>query len=168
MVTTGKFLDLSFRTKPDVLVVDEDGLGGGPIDRMRELKKTVLGFRGGLKARQEDKFYNRRSEGFLDTADLIKRGWLKLLNEETIKNELLGIKFTFDSKGRRRIEPKEKMKERLGKSPNFADSLMMAVYYKRRISGGVKANVSRLPRRVKNHIGSFFNERRRAAMKGGR
>lgn len=158
MVTTGKFIDIVHRTKPDVIVVDGDGLGAGVVDRMRELKHTVMEFRGGKKARQHDKFFNRRSEGYLDTADLIKRGWLKIINEEVIKSELLSIKFTFDSKGRKKIEPKDKIKERLGKSPNYADSLMMGAYYRKRISSGIKQNVSRLPRRAKGHVGSFFNE----------
>jgi hypothetical protein len=58
------------------------------------------------------------------------------------------------------------MKERLGKSPNFFDSLMMAVYYRRRISTGIAANVSRLPRRAKGFVDSFFNKDKRA-MRGG-
>jgi len=91
---------------------------------------------------------------------------LKILNEEIIKNELLSIKYTFDSKGRKRLEPKDKIKERLGKSPNFFDSLMMGVYYRRRISMGAKRNLSRLPRRSKGYISLFFNEGRRVM--GGR
>ena len=152
--------------KPSAVVVDGDGLGAGVVDRLRELKKTVIEFRGGKRARHVDKFYNRRSEGALALADLIKRGWLKILNEEVLKNELLGIKYTFDSKGRKRLEPKEKMKERLGKSPNFFDSLMMAVYYKQRISSGMRANVSRLPRRAKGFVNSFFKENKRTISEG--
>ena len=166
MVTTGKMVDLIFTLKPSVVVVDGDGLGGGVVDRLRELKKTVIEFRGGKQARHKDKFYNRRSEGALDVADLVKRGWLKILNEEVLKNELLGIKYTFDSKGRKRLEPKEKMKERLGKSPNYFDSLMMAVYYRKRISTGMKASVSRLPRRARGFVSSFFTENKRTISEG--
>jgi len=167
MVTTGKTVDLIHTTKPEVVVVDGDGLGAGIVDRLRELKIPVVEFRGGKKARSKDKFFNRRSEGALEVADLIKRSWLKILDEETIKNELLSIKYTFDSRGRKRLEPKDKIKERLGKSPNFFDSLMMGVYYRRRISVGLKQNVSRLPRRAKGFMSSFFNEGRRAMRGGG-
>ena len=167
MVTTGKTVDLIHTTKPEVVVVDGDGLGAGVVDRLRELKIPVVEFRGGKKARSKDKFFNRRSEGALEVADLIKRSWLKILDEETIKNELLSIKYTFDSRGRKRLEPKDKIKERLGKSPNFFDSLMMGVYYRRRISVGLKQNVSRLPRRAKGFMSSFFNEGRRAMRGGG-
>lgn len=162
MVTTGKFLDLSHRTKPKILVVDGDGLGAGVVDRMRELKIPVIEFRGGKVARHEDKFFNRRSEGFIDTADLVKRGWLKLVNKEEVKNELLSIKFSFDSKGRKKVESVEEMKKRGLKSPNFAASLMMAIYYRRRISMGVRRSTSQLPRKARGHISPFFKQSRRA------
>lgn len=161
MVTVGRTVDLIHRTKPEAIVVDGDGLGAGVVDRLRELKYSVIEFRGGQKARKENKFFNLRSEGFIDTADLIKQGWLRPLDSENVKTQLLSIKFTFDSKGRKRIEAKEDMKKRGLKSPNFADSLMMAVAYRKRISSGLPRNVSRLPRRAKGHNSSFFNERRR-------
>jgi len=166
MVTTGRTMDLIHRTKPKVVIVDGDGLGAGVVDRLRELKQPVIEFRGGMKARDERKFFNRRSEGFIETADLVKSSWLKLLDEENVKTQLLSIKYTFDSKGRKKIEPKEDMKKRGLKSPNYADSIMMAVAYRHRISSGLKANISQLPRRSKGYIGRFFNEDRRV-MRGG-
>lgn len=161
MKTTGKTIDLIHSIKPEVVVIDGDGLGAGVVDRMRELKYPVIEFRGGKIARHQDKFFNRRSEGFLDTSDLIKRTWLKILDKEEVKNQLLSIKYTFDSKGRKQVESKKDMKKRGLVSPNHADSLMMAVYYRRRISVGLRAsNSSRLPRTSKGYKGSFFNEGR--------
>jgi len=161
MATTGRMVDLIHRTKPEAVVVDGDGLGAGIVDRLRELKYTVIEFRGGHEAKKKDEFFNLRSEGFIETAGLIKQGWLRPLDTEKVKNQLLSIRFTFDSKGRRKIESKDDMRKRKLKSPNFADSLMMAVAYRRRISSGLPRNVLKLPRRARGYQASSFNQRRR-------
>jgi len=166
MQTTGKAIDMVHQVKPEAIVVDGDGLGAGVVDRMRELKIPVIEFRGGKIARAKDKFFNLRSEGFLDTADLIKRSWLKILNKEELKNELLSIKYSFDSKGRKKVESKEDMKKRKLKSPNYADSLMMGVAYRRRIISGIRRSNRSLPRTSKGHTDLFFNENKRLRRRG--
>ena len=42
--------------------------------------------------------------------------------------ELSGRQYDYDSKGRRKIEPKDVYKKRCGKSPDRADALLLAYF----------------------------------------
>lgn len=159
MSTTGRVMNAIHELKPGAVVVDEDGLGGGVVDRLRELKVPCIGFRGGLPAINDKKYFNLRSQGYCETADLMRKGYLKILDDEELKNELLSIKFSYDSKGRKKIETKDEMRKRGLKSPNRADSLMQAVTYRSRITRTVSS--SNLPRVAVGTQRSLFRQQQR-------
>ena len=123
MASTGRILDAIYRLKPDKVIVDGDGIGAGVVDRLREVGCKVIMFRGGAKS---EKAKNMRSEAYFTMQEMIKTGYLKILNDENLIRELLTIRFSFTSKGERFIIPKEIMRKDNIKSPDFADALMMA------------------------------------------
>lgn len=111
--------------KPDAVFVDSGG-GAGVIDRLRQLGRNVIEVPFGGKATQERTYLNRRTEMWCEMADWIRAGG-QIPNRITLKQELATPVYWYDPHGRKVLEPKEKIKERLqgGASPDEADGLAL-------------------------------------------
>ena len=59
--------------------------------------------------------------------DLVDAGQ-RMENAEITCAELLQPRWELDSKGRIIVEPKDKIRDRTGKSPDHADALLLAYY----------------------------------------
>lgn len=127
MHTTGRILDIYRRMNVNYLVVDGDGMGAGVVDRIKEQNFKIKEFRGGVKAKRSEDYRNRRSEGYMQLKDRIRRGLLKIKPHPRLNQDLLSIRYQFNSKGQKEILSKEKMRNNDLKSPDFSDSLMMAI-----------------------------------------
>lgn len=127
MWTTGRFVDLRREFKTIVNVADDDGLGGGVVDRLKEIGLTIVDFKGGQKAKNDELYGNRRSEGFFTLKEMVEKGYLKILNDFNMIDQLLTIRYKYNSKGQRFILSKDELRKDGIKSPDEADALMMAV-----------------------------------------
>lgn len=151
MDSTGRIIDLKSRFGLHIAVIDGDGMGAGVVDRLKEqIRDGIVEFRGGMTAHREDDYSNRRTEGYMTLKDMIQRRWMKLKSDEVI-NQLMTIRFRFDSKGRKHLLTKEQMKKHDMKSPDDADALMMAVTEIRNINKILKINQ---PSRIR-HPGTY-------------
>lgn len=132
-----------FEGWPDVIVVDETGLGGGVVDILREeapkdCEIRGVQFGGGVecdgpkscehkdceKAKYAD--MKARMFGYLED-DMKDPEGLALLNDGVYLDELPTIRKKYDKKGRMVIESKDDYKKRTGRSsPDRADSLALA------------------------------------------
>ena len=111
----------SFR--PDGVFVDA-GCGGGVIDRLRQLGFTVTEVPFGGVPLRAGQYANKRAEMWGEMAAWIKAGGaLPPLAE--LKADLCQTAYDYDAAGRLRLEPKEKLKARTGKSPDLADALAL-------------------------------------------
>jgi hypothetical protein len=127
MHTTGRIMALISELRPLITVVDGDGLGAGVVDRLLELKRNIVEYRGGkLPPKGEIKNYinNIAYHSFL-IKDMIANGRLKLLPD--VQAQAQTIRFYYDSKGRQGIVSKEKMRAKGIKSPDHWDAVRMAV-----------------------------------------
>jgi phage terminase large subunit len=126
METVGEIVDAARQYNSSNLrvVVDDVGLGGGVTDRLKELGVPVSGFNGGSAANEPRLYPNRRSEAWFAFADQIKN--IDLDTDEQLGADLVSPKYALDSAGRRVVEPKDKTKRRLGRSPDRADAVLMA------------------------------------------
>lgn len=128
MQTVGAIIDVA-RQVPchefPALVVDDDGLGGGVTDRLREQGYHVTAFRAGEAARDRRAYPNRRSEHWFDAAH--KLPTLDLDGDEQLAADLLAPRYKLDSQGRRVVEPKDETKKRIGRSPDRADSVLLTL-----------------------------------------
>jgi hypothetical protein len=115
------------RHKPDGVFIDA-GRGEGVIDRLRRLGFAVSEVNFGAKAGQPDKYVNKRAEMWARMAQWLKEGGA-VHNDLALKSELSSPTYFFDSSGRLGLEPKDKIKERLGKSPDIADALALTFAY---------------------------------------
>lgn len=121
------WLSNSIRRHPAAkIIVDGDGVGGGVIDRGRELLLPVSEFRGGRKAFKNKEFVNRRSEQYWDLRGLFEAGLIDIdPKDEELISQLGSLKWRLDSGGRVSVETKKEMKARGLPSPDRADTLMM-------------------------------------------
>ncbi len=114
------------------IVCDEDGVGGGVVDIL-----GCKGFVNGSKPAEENdsvvQYQNLKSQCYFHLATKIMNDEVfisETQHKETIIQELEQVKrHNIDKDGKLSIIPKEKVKELLGRSPDFSDALMMRMYF---------------------------------------
>ncbi len=110
--------------RPDAVFVDS-GCGGGVIDRLRQLGyRNVVEVPFGGSAGKPGQYANKRAEMWGEMATWIKTVGVLPDNAE-LKADLCQVCYDYDTSGRLRLESKEKLKERTGKSPDLADALAL-------------------------------------------
>jgi hypothetical protein len=128
--TTGRILSISHDQTMDRCVVDEDGIGAGPLDTLQKGRGLdhFIGFKNLPMDFSTSKEYgNRRTAAVYKLKELILKGWITITDEDTIR-ELCTLKYTYDHYQRKILLSKEKMRQKFQiKSPNLADALIMAV-----------------------------------------
>ena len=130
METVGKISYL-LQHIPSIALIDEIGVGAGVADRLKELGHPYFAVNVGESARDSDHFKNLRAELYWNLRERFQNGEIDLSRLERkhydrLVGELTAIKFKYTSKGQIQIEAKEEMKERIGRSPDVADALMLA------------------------------------------
>jgi len=128
--TTGRILMTTNEQHFDKSVIDEDGIGAGPLDTLNRGRglENYIGFRNPNLSYQDNRFFgNNRTANTYKLKDLILKGYLHI-TDDALLNELETLKYTFDHNQRRVLIPKDVMKTKFKvKSPNLADALIMAV-----------------------------------------
>lgn len=117
------------------IAVDEDGVGGGVVDNL----KGVKGFEGGSRpldeGNKETNYLNLRAQCFFKLAEMINTNRISVYDisphwRDLIIGELEQIKRKDpDKDGKLAIIPKDKIKERLSRSPDFADAMSMRMLF---------------------------------------
>lgn len=126
MYTVGRVADASKQYRFNRLIVDGDGMGGPVIDRLKEvLSFQVSEFRGGFNANDNERFANKRAETYFALRDFLAKGYLDIKNKAAL-TELAMVTYSFNSKGQIKMFSKEDLKNKEGKSPDFADTVMMS------------------------------------------
>jgi len=137
MKTAGNILAVRNRywpTREVVIVVDDVGLGGGVVDRLREQGVDVVGFNAGLPPRykegkrdlRRERFVNLRSQAWWGLRLALQGSHLKLLDDPRLRSQLVSPTYGMRSNGLIEVERKEDMKKRGFPSPDRGDALMMA------------------------------------------
>ena len=142
--------------KKITIKVDADGLGAGIVDRLRELKPEketlvmemvkkalsdgewaelqksgwkfrfeILEIHGSAAARDKVRFKNQRAEIHWGMRELLKELALPLPRE--VMSQFLSIKYKVNSAGQIEIIEKEKIKEKLGRSPDEAEAVIYSL-----------------------------------------
>lgn len=117
--------------------VDDTGLGGGVTDalnkalgatdeggKMYHYRVVPINF--GESALDKEKFYNKRAEMYWNLRELIINKKLALPKNDQLANELASIRYEYTAKQQIRIEAKDEIKKRTGRSPDLADALALA------------------------------------------
>ena len=128
--------DLSFKYKIPMsnVIADEDGVGGGVVDILG-CKGFVNNSKPMLVENQVVQYQNLKTQCYFKLAEMIQNGEVfvnckdgNVIDE--MSKELEQVKRDkIDEDGKLRILPKEKVKELIGRSPDYSDALMMRMYF---------------------------------------
>ena len=91
----------------------------------------------GEAALSTGRYANIRAEMYFKCRDWLTSGGALPKNAE-LKTELSTVEYKFNPSGRIILEPKEKLKERTGKSPDLADALALTFARPVHVSGSGK------------------------------
>lgn len=109
--------------KVDACFIDNTGgYGAGWIDQLRLLNRQAIGVGFAEKA-QDKRYYNRRAEMYFLMAEWVKAGGA-LPNVPELVAELTQTTYTFKGDALL-LEPKEDVKAKIGRSPDYADALCL-------------------------------------------
>jgi hypothetical protein len=131
MQTVGRVMaeyeSLSPSVRPSEILVDSIGVGGGVVDRLRELGAPVRGVNVSEAPAMGHTYMNLRSELWFKA-----KGWLedrscKLPKDDQLLAELTAIRYSFTSSGKMKAESKDEMRKRGLKSPDLADALCLTM-----------------------------------------
>jgi len=126
MELSGRVLDLlhSSDEPPEEILVDSIGLGAGVLDRLRELDISARGVNVSESPAMADRYANLRAELW----DLTKQWFneeVQIPNDDSLIADLTAPRYSFNSSGKMLVESKTETKKRLGRSTDFADSLVL-------------------------------------------
>jgi transcription antitermination factor NusG len=133
------------RTPVKTVAVDSIGIGAGVVDRvkedldttwheagrggrgLRERRTRVVAFNSAKKAPRPDRYPNVRSQAFWRVRKLLEDGELALPDDPRLLEELRALRVEFTANGLTRIGGKDRIKSRLGRSPDRADALAISL-----------------------------------------
>lgn len=112
------------KNKPDYVMVDGGGVGGGVVDRLRQIGHDVIEVNFGSKPRDEKKYLNKRAEMW----DLMKQ-YLEvgadIDDDKELQEDLIGPEYGYNAKQQLQLEKKEDMKSRGLASPDDGDAVAL-------------------------------------------
>ena len=115
----------------DNIYIDAVGVGGGVIDSLRSKGYFAKSYKGGELAKSRNEFTsysNLRSYSYWQVRLAIQKRELKISrqcsNLDELFRELTATEYLIDDKVVKLVE-KEKIKRKLGRSPDFADAMVM-------------------------------------------
>lgn len=131
-----KGLQMQFKVPNNNTIADEDGVGGGVVDILK-CKGFVNNSRPFINpiTLKDDNFSNLKSQCYFKLAEMINKGEIFVDCNDSVIRELLTQEleqvkqYNMDKDGKKQIIPKDKVKEVLGRSPDYSDALMMRMYF---------------------------------------
>lgn len=111
-------------------IADEDGVGGGVVDMLH-----CKGFVNNSRPLKDENYANLKSQCYYRLAERINKGEVFIdckdpEMKQLIIQELEQVKqHNMDKDGKRQVLPKDKVKELIGRSPDFSDTLMMREWF---------------------------------------
>ena len=134
MAVAQRIIDLATMYKPDAIMVDGGGVGGGVVDRLRMLKQPVLEVQFGANADSDSsmvdgavRYYNKRAEIYGRMRDWLAGGAIP--DDAELARELTAVEYGYAMKDGHDcilLEKKADMKKRIGVSPDKADALAVS------------------------------------------
>lgn len=110
--------------QPDATFIDVGGPGAGVVDRLRQLGFYVSEVNFGGQALNPNQYVNKRTEMWDTAREHLEQGG-SIPNDPEFKSDLVVATYSYDAANRMKLEPKESIKERLGKSPDIGDAWVL-------------------------------------------
>ena len=134
MTDTAKLIEnlaKEYRVPRSNIIIDDDGVGGGVTDILHGAK----GFVNNAKALHGENYQNLKSQCYYLLASKINANEIYIKSTDSKEKELITQELEYiksakmDNEGKKQIIAKEKVKQTIGRSPDFADALMMRMFF---------------------------------------
>lgn len=146
METVGKVGLLIDKHKPDRVFVDATN-SAGISDRLAEEGYPATRIHFGEAAVDDKLYVNRRDELWGDMLVWLQDRPASIPDDDSLASQLTSVQYSYDSKRRKKLEPKEKMFERGLRSPDDADALALT-FAKGGVPGALSAKQFRARQRI--------------------
>lgn len=130
METADRIAALALLHEPDGIFVDEGGVGGGVVDRLRQLGHSIFGVNFGSKTSglTRDLVGNKRAEMYVLLRDWLREGGC-IEDADDLEDQLVAIEYFFNKKSEIMLVAKEDMEAEGFPSPDWADQLALSFAY---------------------------------------
>lgn len=125
MQIAGKLAEYWRDLRPDAIFIDKGGLGAGIYDRLIELSVPVIGVNNAERARDAERYENRRAEQWWLMQEWFADAPCRIPNDPALISDLCAPQPDVSSNGRKLLEKKEKLKKRGIRSPDGGDALAL-------------------------------------------
>jgi phage terminase large subunit len=106
--------------------VDSIGIGAGVVDQLKLMADVSVQAINASESASSD-YVRCRDELWFGIAEWIKAGGM-FPGDSKLQGELVAVEYSFAPNGKRKVESKDDLRNRLGRSPDRADALALAVY----------------------------------------
>jgi len=131
MQTTGRVV--AVLTLGGRAIVDVIGIGAGVVDRLREQGRNVVAFNAAERSDMRDKsgelgFANKRAAAWWNLRELLETEPIALPPDDKLIGDLTAPHWSVQSGGRIKVEGKDDIKKRIGRSTDDGDAVVQAFW----------------------------------------
>jgi hypothetical protein len=124
MTLAAEIAVIADRHRPAAIFVDGGGVGGGVVDRLKQLGYRVIEVQFGSRAKERDRYLNKRVEMYAAMRDWLVYGCID--DAQRLQSDLTNLEYQLHPQTNQlRLETKDELRKRGLPSPNDADALAM-------------------------------------------
>jgi hypothetical protein len=123
MTLASKVVEIANAKRADQVFIDGGGVGGGVVDRCRQLGLDVVEVNFGSKA-TDPLYANLRAQCWGNMREAINNG-IRLPDDHDLISDLTGLEYGYNLRNQIQLERKEDAKKRGIASPDLADALAL-------------------------------------------
>ena len=127
MHLAGEVSRIADERRPDAVFIDGGGVGGGVVDRCRQLGLDVVEINFGSKATQRG-YANLRAQMWSNLKLAIKDG-IRLPDDDDLRIDLTSLEYGYNMRNDIQLEKKEEAKKRGLSSPDLGDALALTYVF---------------------------------------
>jgi len=139
------------------VIADEDGVGGGVVDMLK-----CKGFINGSSPKGQTNYQNLKTQCYFMLKALVEQGRIGIKPRdymEDIIEEMSQIKeIDADKDGKIKIIKKSELIKTLGKSPDYADAIMMRMFYELGQNKNVSLSMVNSYNKAETVFGDIYNQ----------
>ena len=111
----------------DEYVVDAINVGSGICALLSEQNKNVHNYVNSEKANEPERFQNRRAEAAWTAYEMVLNGNVAYPEDEELRRQISAQTYTSSSTGKFKLDDKELIRQRIGRSPDRYDCWVMGL-----------------------------------------
>ncbi|HEG43024.1 MAG TPA: hypothetical protein ENH94_03140 [Phycisphaerales bacterium] len=134
MESVGHIVMMCGEHHPDVIAIDDIGVGAGPRSRLIELRNEgvidcqIMPINTGRSSEDPAHYQRLRDQIVMFGAQLFKDGYVGIPNDTDLIEELAAFSYEPNSSGRITVHRKKDIKKAINRSPDRADTLFMGLW----------------------------------------